>query len=620
MSVAKGIRAGRAFVELATDDTKLQAGLKAAQARLMAFGKGISAVGAGLFAAGAAASTAFAGAAKVFSDQGDAIAKMARRTGLSTEAVSELGYAADLAGTDAATLETGIRKMQIAITDAANGAKPAIETLDRLGLSASQLAGLTPDAQLEILADRLSAIADPAAKAALAQDLFGKSGTQLIPLLQDGSAGLRAMRKEAVSLGLSVGGKTAENAEMLNDAIGRLTKTLNAVVFNIGASVGPMLADLADKAAIVVAGVVDWIKKNPELVQTALQVSAAVAGIGAVLVVVGGAIVGIGAVIGGLVSIVSAAGAVLGFLGTVFAAITAPVWIAIGAVVAIGAALLYFTDIAGTAMDWVSGVFSDFAGIVKDTLGGVVDALMAGNIELAVQILWQGIKTLWEQGIATITNLWTNAINDLAGAFVVIETTVRDIFDSVTSYVGKKMGDLARALGVDELVLGVKLDDQAFADSQKAIDSDTEKRRKAREKEQTDRIAAIEASRKAEIDANEQKLRDSKAALKALTDQAAAERKAADERRGKPSKPRPGPGLPELPDAPAPPDPIAAAEQVMAQARVSLATTFSSSNLSGLGVGDENARKTAEATAETARVAKGIKDLIMQNGGGSAFA
>lgn len=614
MSAARGIRAGRAFVELATNDSKLTAGLKAAQAKLNAFGQGVAAVGASMLAVGGAATGALVAAAKLFSDQGDAIAKLAKRTGLSTEAVSELGYAAELSGTDIGTVEIAIRKMQIAVTDAANGNKAAIETFDRLGVSVDQLRGLTPDQQLEILADRLAAISDPATRAALAQDLFGKSGTQLIPMLEEGSAGLRNMRKEAVALGLSVGGKTAASAEVLNDSIGRLKATLNAVVFNTGAAVAPLLADLADKTAIVVAGVVEWIKANPGVVETALQIAAAVAAVGVVLGVVGGAIVALGAVISGIVSIIGAVTTAIGFIAGVIGAITAPVWIVIGAIVAAGAALLYFTDIASTAVDWVSGVFGELAGIVKDTLGGVVDALMAGNIELAVQILWQGIKTLWEAGLATILNIWTNWIHDLAGAVVVIETTIKNIFDAITSWIGQKLGELARMLGLDELVLGVKLDDEEFKRSQELIDKETAARTKARDKDMTDQIGAIEASRAAELSANEQSLRDAKAALNEKIKLAAEERKKADDKRAQrvPGR-RPGPDLPDAPEA-LPPAEIA--KQAVERARTAVSATFATSNLAGLGAGDDNARKTAEATAETARNTKRLTELILQNGGG----
>src|SRR5690606_23318108 len=104
-----------------------------------------------------AAVTALLGTAKAFSDTGDMLDKMSQRTGVSVEALSELGFAADLSGTDLETLEAGLRNMQRTLVGAAQGSS-AGEALGRLGLSAAQLAGLSPDEQFKILADHLSQV------------------------------------------------------------------------------------------------------------------------------------------------------------------------------------------------------------------------------------------------------------------------------------------------------------------------------------------------------------------------------------------------------------------------------------------------------------------------------
>src|SRR3990172_2143715 len=139
MASAQGIRAGRAFVELFADDTKLVRGLKAAERKLKAFGAGVRSIGTKLFALGAGIIAPLVSASKVFADMGSDLVDMSQRTGTSVEALSELGYAAEQSGSDLATLEGGLRKMQKAIVAASNGSKSAQESLARLGLSAEQL-------------------------------------------------------------------------------------------------------------------------------------------------------------------------------------------------------------------------------------------------------------------------------------------------------------------------------------------------------------------------------------------------------------------------------------------------------------------------------------------------
>ena len=124
MADTRGIRAGRAFVELGVSD-KLSAGLKAAQKKLEAFGAGLRSIGTKMAGIGVAAITALLGTAKAFSDTGDVLDKMSQRTGVSVEALSELGYAADLSGTDMETLENGLRVMQKSLVEAAKGSQGA---------------------------------------------------------------------------------------------------------------------------------------------------------------------------------------------------------------------------------------------------------------------------------------------------------------------------------------------------------------------------------------------------------------------------------------------------------------------------------------------------------------
>ncbi len=125
MPDTKGIRAGRAYVELLADNSKLVAGLRRAAARLKAFGATVRAAGLKLMGLGALAVAPLAGAAKAFASMGDTVAKMAKRTGVSTETLSELRYVASQTGTEFGALEMSFRRMQRSIYDAGRGLSTA---------------------------------------------------------------------------------------------------------------------------------------------------------------------------------------------------------------------------------------------------------------------------------------------------------------------------------------------------------------------------------------------------------------------------------------------------------------------------------------------------------------
>jgi len=149
------IRAGRAFVELFADDSKLVRGLKHAQAKLKAFGQSVRDLGLRLARLGAALLVPMLGAAKAFSSMGDQVAKMSKRTGLSVETLSELRFVATQTGTEFESLEMAFRKMQRSIYDAGRGLSGARDALADLGLRVEALETLSPERQFKLLADRI---------------------------------------------------------------------------------------------------------------------------------------------------------------------------------------------------------------------------------------------------------------------------------------------------------------------------------------------------------------------------------------------------------------------------------------------------------------------------------
>ncbi len=105
MSLSSNIKAGAAYIELYTQDNKLVRGLNRAAKKLEAFGSGIRSIGMRIGVLGTAMVTPMLGAAKAFADMGSDLVDMSQRTGISVEALSELGFAAEQSGADLETLK-----------------------------------------------------------------------------------------------------------------------------------------------------------------------------------------------------------------------------------------------------------------------------------------------------------------------------------------------------------------------------------------------------------------------------------------------------------------------------------------------------------------------------------
>jgi len=284
---AKGIRAGKAFVELGADDSKMLAGLKKATNRLRAFGQSVGQIGQGMARISALAMAPLIAATKVFSSFGDSVAKMAKRTGLSVEALSELRFAASQSGTDLETLEGSLKRMQRTVYDAGRGLSTATDALADLGVNYTDLANLKPEEQFKLLADRVAQVEDPTTKAALAMATFGRTGTDMLPMLNLGAKGIGDLQAEARRLGLTMSGKDAKAAEQFSDKLDRMGKVAKQAVFEVGAALAPALEAVFAAATKALQGVRAWVREQGAVIRAIFKITAVVAGLGVALMALG---------------------------------------------------------------------------------------------------------------------------------------------------------------------------------------------------------------------------------------------------------------------------------------------------------------------------------------------
>src|SRR5262245_48046499 len=171
-----------------------------------------------LLAVGSAA-TATAGAlfgiAKVAADYGDKINDARQRTGLMAQDLAALKYAAEQSGTSFEGVTTGLKQFAKAAYEASTGGKEQAEAFQMLGIQVKDATGhIRPIKDLlNDVASRFAFMPDGIEKTALAMKLFGKSGADLIPLLNEGSTGLAKLTAEAKKFGLVIDDEAAKAAD-----------------------------------------------------------------------------------------------------------------------------------------------------------------------------------------------------------------------------------------------------------------------------------------------------------------------------------------------------------------------------------------------------------------------
>jgi hypothetical protein len=180
-------------------------------------------------------------------DTGDALNKLSQRVGITVESLSTLIPAAELSGLSAEKFETGLRKLATAMFEAATGSDKSAQLFAALGVEFKNQDGTlrATDQVLLDLADRFKAMPDGAEKSALAVQIFGKAGAEMIPFLNQGRDGVEALAGEMVTLGLQMGGDTAAQAEVFNDSLDKLRRASAGIGNQIIASLLPALNDMA---------------------------------------------------------------------------------------------------------------------------------------------------------------------------------------------------------------------------------------------------------------------------------------------------------------------------------------------------------------------------------------
>lgn len=429
---AGAIRAGRAFVELFADDSKLVSGLKAASAKLKAWGGAITALGAKIFAAGSGIVVPMLGAAKAFSEVGDNIAKASKRTGIAVEEISALMFAADQSAVSFQELEDGIKFMQKALTAAGRAGTHAsgeLSQLDqivgeldpsraagalaRIGVAAKQLQGLSPDEQFKRIADGISRLEDATLRTSVAMAIFGRSGTSLIPMLSEGANGINAMIEKARQLGLVMSANDAKAAEELNDAFGQLWMQMKFVTVAIGSAIAPLLVELIGFVQPLIKGVIEWAKANKPLVKTLFLVGAGLAAAGAAIVAIGSTITFAGMALAQTIFLLGALKAaaiaawggavtIVGFYARLVMRILTPQGLVLKGLDSIVTRSFLAS---GTLQAVGKGIVNAF-GAGKEAIGGIIDALGAGDLEGAFAIGVAGLEAIWAEFVAGLKVAW----------------------------------------------------------------------------------------------------------------------------------------------------------------------------------------------------------------------
>ena len=196
----------------------------------------------------------------------DQIQTLAQQTGVATDTLQEFEYMSGLIDVDVSTIAGSMKKLTKSMSSARGGPGATAEAFAQLGISVTDANGELRDNE-EVFyeaIDALGKVENETERDALAMQLFGKSATDLNPLIEAGSDAMRAFADEAHEMGYVLDGDSLEALGNVQDAFDRFNKKMEAVKNQIAAQLAPAIERGMKRVQEVIDGI-DWKKVGQKM-------------------------------------------------------------------------------------------------------------------------------------------------------------------------------------------------------------------------------------------------------------------------------------------------------------------------------------------------------------------
>lgn len=230
--------AGDILIRMAADVASLRSDMENAKSTV---GSAVNVMkSAAVALAGAFSAQMFVGWIRGAIDAADEMSKLSMKTGIAMEDIAGLELAFRLGGAEGGAFGASMAKLAKNVVEGGDAFK-------LLGIETRNTDGTVRSIKdvLYDTADAFQNTEDGTAKTALAMQLFGKTGAELIPILNSGSDGLREMDDMARKLGLTMDEETGKKAELFNDTMDLVGLSLQGIARQVATQMLPTLSSLA---------------------------------------------------------------------------------------------------------------------------------------------------------------------------------------------------------------------------------------------------------------------------------------------------------------------------------------------------------------------------------------
>lgn len=416
----------------------------------------------GLSMAAGGALVGLAGLAVKAGKDADDLNTLAKQTGVATDELQKMQYAADLIDVDTETITGGLKKLKKNLDGHEDSWK-------KVGVQVKDANGQYKDITT-IFYDTikgLSGIENETERDIVAMDLFGKSADELAGVIDDGGAALKALGKEAEDLGVIIPQEDLDRANELNDTLDRLKAEILPTVTQLGISVIEAIQPYLPAIKDAVDGICNALQNvSPQVVLIVGGVLALTAALSPMF-----------SMLSSLTGVISTLTGSTGALGGALGAISGPVLAAVAAIAVLVAAFVNlwntneefrnkilgtwetikskfeafgqgiverlnkmgfdfenFGEVVKAVWDWIcdylAPVFTNAFDAVAAVLGGALDVLMglfdvfAGLFTGNWEQMWNGVKEIF-------SGIWDAIVGVLKGAINIIINSINALIGGI---------------------------------------------------------------------------------------------------------------------------------------------------------------------------------------------
>ncbi len=241
-----------------------------------------------------------------------------------------------------------------------------------------------------------------------------------------------------------VSGAAREAAEIQESGLGGAFRLVKSAAQEAAIAIADTYSDALKGAskhiAEMIINISKWVDKNQELVTGYAMTTAAIIAAGAAIFSLGLA--------------ASIAGAMLGGIATLLSTLLSPVVLVTAALAILAGFFLHTSGVGGKALDWLGEKFSQLKERATKTIKGISDAMAAGDMKLAAQILWLTLKVEWQKGINALDKIWVEFRQTFLDPWKDVAALLGEFWDGAVGAVTDIWGDFVEYFSSSTLTLG----------------------------------------------------------------------------------------------------------------------------------------------------------------------